>query len=96
MPSEMYIRSQLVNFTNADDSESEAKNNRIHYSLSFDESIGWDWIETQVYKCSSKVGLPLEPYKLRPGDESFTVEVREVERREAIDESQHGLSEYER
>lgn len=91
-----FIRANLVNYTNAECSEDEVKNNRYHYLLKFEEDVGWDWIYSQVRKCSSKVEVPLEPYKIRPsGVNSFEVEVREVERREGIDDGQHGLTDFE-
>lgn len=93
--SKQFIRSKLVNYTNADCSDVEAKNNRWHYSLKFEEDVGWDWIQSQIYKCSANIERDIEPYKIRPsGMHAFEIEVRELERREGIDNSQHGLSDF--
>lgn len=94
-PSKAYVRSRLVNYTNADCSDVEVKNSRYHYYLKFDEDIGWDWIEAQINKCCDAVGLVVEPYKIRPsGVNSFEVEVREVNRRRGIDDQQHALEDF--
>jgi hypothetical protein len=96
MKSKHFIRTKLVNYTNADCSDVEAKNNRYHYSLKFEEDIGWDWMYSQIKKCEAELGVALEPYKLRPsGMSAFEVEVREVDRREGIDDDQRGLKEWE-
>lgn len=94
--SKEFVRANLVNYTNADCSEVEAKNNRFHYSLKFEQDIGWDWVYSQIKKCSAEIDVSLEPYKIRPsGMHAFEIEVREVERREGIDDDQRGLSEFE-
>lgn len=95
MKSPEFIRATLVNRTTADCSEQEVKNNRYHYHLRFDEGIGFDWLETQVSKAQSETETSLELWKIRPsGMQSFEVEVREVERREGIDENQNSLDEF--
>jgi hypothetical protein len=97
MKSPEFIRAKLVNRTNADCSSHEAKNNRYHYQLRFEESIGFDLLETQVNKCSHNIGIQLELWKIRPsGVSDFEVEVREVSRREGIDDGQRGLDSFER
>lgn len=94
--SKAFIRSNLVNYTNADCSDVEAKNCRYHYTLKFEEDIGWDWIYSQIRKCASAVDTQLEPYKIRPsGMHAFEVEIREVQRREGIDDNQRGLDSFE-
>lgn len=96
MESPQFIRAQLVSRTNADCSDQEAKNNRYHYALRFEQSIGWDWLYQQVSKCSAELDASLELYKIRPsGMADFEVEVREVQRREGIDDSQIGLDSFE-
>lgn len=89
--SKEFIQKSLVNYTNASSSTVEVKNNRYHYMLSFNESIGWDWFYSQIKKCSAEVETKIEPYKIRPGG---TIEVREIERREGIDNNQRGLNEW--
>lgn len=89
-----YIQTTLVNLTNAMTASSEAKNNRWHYRLVFDEIIGWDWIEEQIKKASENVEPTLEPYKLGPAQSFIVVEVREVERREGIDNDQNSLDKF--
>lgn len=90
------IRAILVNRTNADCSEHEAKNNRYHYFLKYEQSIGWDWLYKQVDKASVDSDTDLELYKIRPsGLHDFEVEVRELARREGIDSSQRGLTDFE-
>lgn len=94
--SKEFIRSRLVNFTNASCSDDDVKDSRYHYYLKFNESVGFDWIEKQITKCSSEVGRSMELYKIRPsGIHSFEIEVRELERRNQIDENQNYLGEYE-
>lgn len=96
MATKEFVRANLVNYTNADCSSVEVKNNRFHYSLKFEEDIGWDWVQSQVYKCGSSIDVQVEPYKIRPsGMHAFELEVREVARREGIDDSQRGLTEWE-
>jgi hypothetical protein len=91
-----FIRATLSNRTNADCSEQEVKNNRFHYRLRFEESIGWDWLYGQVSKAEGELGVPLELWEIHPsGVNDFEIEVREVERREDIDDNQHGLSDFE-
>jgi hypothetical protein len=96
MKSSEFIESRLVNWTNSADSSKQVKNNRYHYMLSFREDIGWEWLYTQVDKCSADVGKSLEIWKIRPGDSaSFVLEVREVGRREGIDDKQNSLHDFE-
>lgn len=91
------IRAVLVNRTNADCSREKVKNNRFHYFLKFEQSIGWDWLYGQVNKASNDTDTDLELWEIHPsGLNDFEVEVREVERREGIDNSQRGLSDFER
>lgn len=95
MKSPQFIRAKLVNRTNADCSTQEVKNNRYHYRLRFEQSIGWDWLETQVSKAESETATSLELWELHPsGVSDFEVEVREVARREGIDENQNSLDEF--
>lgn len=92
-----YVRKTLVNRTNADSVERIVENNRFHYVLSFDLGIGWDWLYGQVHKAESDIGESLELWKVKPGgDGRFLVEVREVARREGIDDEQNSLTEFER
>jgi hypothetical protein len=91
-----FIRAKLVNRTNADCSEEEVKNNRYHYLLRFEQSIGWDWLHGQVYKAAQDLDVELELWEIHPsGVNDFEVEVREVNRRENIDDEQHGLDDFE-
>lgn len=95
MESPQFIRAQLVNRTNADCSTQEVKHNRYHFYLKFEESIGWDWLEGQVEKCSAELDTSLEAWEIHPsGMHSFELEVREVERREGIDTDQCGLTDF--
>lgn len=94
--SKEFIRAKLENRLQAACSTSAVKNNRIHYFLRFDEAIGFDWVHAQVKKASAEIGTPLEMWKIRPsGMKDFEVEVREIERREGIDDSQRGLDSFE-
>jgi len=96
MESPQFIRAQLVNRTNADCSNQEVKHNRYHYFLRFSESIGVDWLVEQVEKLSADLNAGLELWEIHPsGMHSFELEVREVDRREGIDDSQAGLGEFE-
>jgi hypothetical protein len=96
MKSAEFIQAKLENRLTADCSSKEVKNNRYHYSLRFDENIGWDWTSAQVDKCSAEIGVSLELWKVRPsGVGDFEIEVREVARREGIDDSQAGLDSFE-
>lgn len=94
MASSEFIESKLVNRTNAMLCDTEAKNNRWHYRLVFDENIGWDWFEKQVDKASRETGHALEPYKFGPANSFMVAEVREVKRREGIDQNQNSLDEF--
>lgn len=89
-----FIESRLVNRTNAMLSDTEAKNNRWHYRLIFDENIRADWFEQQVEKVARETGRSLEPYKFGPANSFIVAEVREVERREGIDEGQNSLNDF--
>lgn len=95
MKSPQFIRAKLVNRTNADCSEQEVKNNRYHYSLRFEQSIGWDWLEAQVSKAEAEIETSLELWEIHPsGVADFEVEVREVARREGIDDNQNSLNDF--
>jgi len=95
MKSPEFIRATLVNRTTADCSEQEVKNNRYHYLLRFEEAVGWDWLYTQVNKAATETETDLELWKIRPsGVNDFEIEVREVARREAIDDNQNSLDSF--
>lgn len=89
-----YIETKLSIQTNSADSEHYVSNNRYYYRLLFKESIGWDWLDKQVSKVAGKTETSLEPYKLDTGEGGFVCIVRELERREHIDDQQHGLGEF--
>jgi len=96
MKSNNFIRAKLVNRTNADCSDDTVKNNRYYYQLRFEQSIGFDWLQTQVNKTSAETDTALELWKINPsGVNEFEVEVREVGRRADIDSSQHSLKAFE-
>lgn len=96
MTSSQRIRSVLVNRTNADCSEQTVTNNRYHYLLRFEQSIGWDWLKIQITKASTQTDTDLEIWKIRPsGINDFEIEVRETARRQGIDNSQMGFSDFE-
>lgn len=91
-----FILSKLVSRTNADDATHNIKNNRYHYILEFKESIGWDWLYLQIMKLNNSLETELEMWEIHPyhGHRRvgyFSVELREVQRREKIDVSQRGL-----
>lgn len=91
-----FILSKLVSRTNADDATHNIKNNRYHYILEFVESIGWDWLYLQIMKLNNSLETELEMWEIHPyhGHRRvgyFSVELREVQRREKIDVSQRGL-----
>jgi len=91
-----FILSKLVSRTNADDATHDIKNNRYHYILEFEESIGWDWLYLQIMKLNNSLETELEMWEIHPyhGHRRvgyFSVELREVQRREKIDVSQRGL-----
>lgn len=95
MNSPQNVRAVLVNITNADCSKHEAKNNRYHYYLKFEQSIGFDWLSTQITKVNNEVDPRLEMWEIHPsGLNDFEVELREVARREGIDDGQIGLDEF--
>ncbi len=95
MESPEFIRANLVSRTNADCSDDTVKNNRYHYFLRFEQAIGWDWLNQQVAKCSAEMDVSLELWKIRPsGVQDFEIEVREIARREGIDDSQQGLDKF--
>jgi len=90
------IQTQLHNQTQADASSYRVNDSRYYYDLYFECEIGWDWVDTQVYKTSEKVSRDLEPYEIKPAENvQFRLVVREVDRRANIDENQHDLSNYE-
>lgn len=89
------IQSKLHTYTEADESSKNAKNNRYHYTLRFEKDIGFEWLQSQVYKVSASVNANIEPYELRASDDILELTVREVDRRPSIDDSQKGLSSFE-
>lgn len=97
MKSPEVVRAKLSTRTEADCSDHDIENNKIHYYLKFETDIGWDWLYSQVSKTSNDVDIELELWKIKPsGVHAFEVEVRELIRRENVnDEEQHGLSEFE-
>lgn len=97
MTSKEFVESKLVNFTQAMDCDVEVRDCRYYYRLVFDENIGWEWLEKQVEKSSAEVEPTLELYKIGPVEEAIgvmVVEVRELERREGIDDNQQGLDSF--
>lgn len=96
MKSTQVVRAKLESRTEADCSDEEITNNKIHYHLRYESSRGWDWIEKQVWKVSEDVDIDLEVYKINTsGVCAFEVEVRELCRRENVrDDSQKGLDSY--
>lgn len=93
-----FIESKLSILTNAAASDRNVKNNRWYYRLLFDENIGWDWLVAQVDKVSAQATCPLETYKVGPVEDTvgrMVVEVRELQRREGIDDGQYGLDSFE-
>jgi len=91
-----FILSKLVSRTNANGATHDIKNNRYHYILEFEESIGWDWLYLQIMKLNNSLETELEMWEIHPyhGHRRvgyFSVELREVQRREKIDVSQRGL-----
>jgi len=94
--SDKYIRAMLENRTNAECSSSEVKNNRFHYHLRFEESIGWDWVSEQITKVCKNLEVDIELWKINPsGVGDFEIEVRELSQRKDIDENQRGLDYFE-
>lgn len=89
------VQTKLHNQVQANHSKKEVEDSRYLYQLWFDESIGWDWLYTQVSKVSSKLEVDLELWKIDPLlDYGFVVIVREVDRRPGIDDSQGDLFDY--
>jgi hypothetical protein len=90
-----FVRSKLVNYTEADCSDENVENNRVHYRLRFTTEIGFSWLQSQVSKLNHKLDVTLELWEIHPsGVNDFEVDVREIERREGIDDSQHGLDDF--
>lgn len=91
-----YIRSKLVNYLEADCSDENVKNNRVHYRLRFESDRGWAWMEKQVDKLNRDLSVTLELYEICPsGVNDYEIDVREIERREGVDDDQIGLGTYE-
>lgn len=97
MKTKQVIRAKLESRTDADCSNDEIKNNKVHYQLTFESSRGWDWLEQQVYKTSRDTGIDLELYKIdTSGVCAFSVEVRELHQRDGVtDENQRDFSSFE-
>lgn len=91
------IRARLSTRLEADCSKHEVKDNKIHYYLKFENDIGWDWAREQVSKTASDEDVELELWKVRPsGMHNFEIEVRELVRRENVnDDDQHALADFE-
>lgn len=91
------IQARLETRTEADCSKQEVKNNKIHYHLKFENSVGWDWVKGQVQKTQEDEGIELELWKINTsGVCAFEIEVRELVRREGInDDNQHALKDFE-
>lgn len=96
MKSPQVVRAKLKTRTEADCSDDEVTNNKVHYHLKYESSRGWDWLKSQVAKVSDDVEIDLELYKINTsGVCAFEVEVRELCRRENVrDDSQTGLDSY--
>lgn len=96
MKSPNVIRARLEVRTEANCSNYTVENNKIHYHLSFDKSVGWDWLSTQVDKTRKEEDMELELWKIdTSGVCAFEVEVRELARREDTnDENQHELRDF--
>lgn len=96
MKSKEVVRAKLVARTEADCSEDEIINNKVHYRLTFESGRGWRWLKEEVYQTAEDIGIDLEPYKVNPsGVCSFELEVRELCRRDGVrDNDQKGLDSY--
>lgn len=96
MKSPQVVRAKLETRTEADCSDDEVTNNKVHYHLKYESARGWDWLQSQVAKVSDDVEIDLELYKINTsGVCAFEVEVRELCRREGTtDENQHDLSKF--
>lgn len=94
--STQFVRSKLVNYTEADCSEQTVENNRVHYRLLFTNKIGWSWVYGQVKKLDAQLDVNIELWEICPsGVNDFELDIREIERREGIDDDQRGLSDFE-
>lgn len=94
-----FIESKLSVETEAMTSDRKVNNNRYHYMMFFDEVVTWDWFAAQVDKVSAEVECVLEVYSMEavstPVSSLLIVEVREVQRRDDIDDGQCELSSFE-
>lgn len=90
-----FILTTLSNRSNAQEASYETKNNRYHYFLTFDQSIGWDWVYGQMMKANNELETDVEMWEIHPGFGTFDIEVREVRRRANIDNNQRGLTDFE-
>lgn len=91
-----FIRAKLVNYTEADCSHEDVENNRVHYYLRFENAVGWSWLYGQVKKLNRELEVDLELWKIHPsGVNDYEIDVREIDRRAGIDDSQRGLTEFE-
>jgi len=70
---------------------------RVRYTLHFREKCGFDWIETQVNKVSRKFNTDLQMWKIESSDMfSFSISVKEVEKRFDIENDQESLKAFEK
>jgi hypothetical protein len=97
MKSPQVVRARLETRSEADCSKYEVKDNKIHYHLKFEQEIGWDWLTEQVRKTQEDEEIELELWKINTsGVCAFEVEVRELVRREGVnDDDQHALKDFE-
>jgi len=96
MTAPSFIKTKLVNYTEASWCEVRVKNNRYYYTLAFTDSIGWDWVKRQIYKASDEFDIAVEPYEILPESDSvMCISVREMKHRPNIDDNQHQLRDFE-
>lgn len=96
MKSPEVVRAKLATRLDADCSDQRVKNNKMHYHFKFENSVGWKWVEQQVYEAAEDVDIDLELWRVNTsGVANFEIEIRELVRRKNVtDENQHGLADF--
>ena len=69
---------------------------RLEYTLLFDDTVGLDWLSSELGKAFAQLSVGMQRWKIEPHEDGiFGVTVRETDRREDLESDQQSLYEWE-
>lgn len=97
MESPEYVQTKLKLQTGASGvSVDVVDGERLEYTLLFDDTVGLDWLVSELGKAFAQVSVGMQRWKIEPQKAgSFAVTVRETDRREDLESDQQSLNQWE-